>query len=139
MNTSYKLLKLNNGEDLVCRTEEILSLKDRENILIYDPMILTQIRMPYGGGIIESYTLSPWLALAENEFYELPVQYIMVFADVKDKLKANYIQYVESRKEIELKEDSDENEEPDPFLIEDHYDNDTLPSINTRRRKKYIN
>ena len=29
MNQSYKLLKLNTGDDIVCKTEENLSLKDK--------------------------------------------------------------------------------------------------------------
>jgi hypothetical protein len=95
MNQSYKLLKLNTGDDIVCKTEENLSLKDKETIFIQDPMVLNQLRTPFGAGVVESYTLSPWLALAEDEFYEIPVHYIILAVNIKETLKDNYIKYVQ--------------------------------------------
>ena len=71
MNQAYKLLKLNTGDDIVCKTEENLSLKDKESIFVQDPMVLNQIRVPYGSGVMESYTLSPWMAMTEDTFYEI--------------------------------------------------------------------
>ena len=136
MNQAYKLLKLNTGDDIVCKTEENLSLKDRQSIFIQDPMILNQIRMPYGSGIMESYTLSPWMAMADDDFYEIPVQYIVVAADIKENLKENYIKYVQDRKEAELiaEQSSDEpDEESDNSEIEkeNNYEN----SQSTIRRR----
>ena len=118
MNQTYKLLKLNNGEDIVCKTEENLSLKDKQSIFIQDPMVLNQVRTPFGIGVMESYTLSPWLALAEDEFYEIPVQYIIVAADIKENLKDNYIKYVQNRKEAELNAECEDEEESDNSEIE---------------------
>lgn len=140
MNTSYKLLKLNNGEDLVCKTEENLSLTDKQSIIIQDPMVLNQVRVPYGQGIVESYTLSPWMALCENEFYEIPVQYIIVAADIKETLKENYIKYVQDRKEADLiaettSTDSVENESDNSEIEnETNYEN----SQSTRRRRRLV-
>jgi len=119
MNQSYKLLKLNTGDDIVCKTEENLSLKDKESIFVQDPMVLNQIRVPYGSGIMESYTLSPWMAMTEDDFYEIPVRYIIVAADIKENLKDNYIKYVQNRKEAELIADaSPDDDESDNSEIE---------------------
>jgi len=136
MNQSYKLLKLNTGDDIVCKTEENLSLKDKESIFVQDPMVLDQIRVPYGSGIMESYTLSPWMAMTKDDFYEIPVRYIIVAADIKENLKDNYIKYVQNRKEAELiaEQSSDElDEESDNSEIEKetNYEN----SQNTTRRR----
>lgn len=141
MNYSYKLLKLNSGEDIVCKTEETLSLKDKQSIIIQDPMVLNQLRTPYGAGIVESYTLSPWLALSDDEFYEIPVQYIILAANVKETLKENYIKYVQDRKEAELLEsvstDDLEVEESDNQIEkEDKHEN--LSNTPSRRRGRLV-
>lgn len=127
MNQVYKLLKLNNGDDIVCKMEENLSLKDVETIFIQDPMVLNQLRTPFGSGVVESYTLSPWLALSDDEFYEIPVQYIILAANVKETLKENYIKYVQDRKEAELMEsvstNLDDEESTNQIENEDNYEN----------------
>ena len=141
MNQSYKLLKLNSGEDIVCKTEENLSLKDKETIFIQDPMVLNQIRTPFGPGVVESYTLSPWLALAEDEFYEIPVNYIILAANVKETLKDNYIKYVQDRKEAELNEkmtaeDLEVEESDNQIENEDNHEN--LRHTISRRRGRLV-
>jgi hypothetical protein len=141
MNQSYKLLKLNSGEDIVCKTEENLSLKDKETIFIQDPMVLNQLRTPFGAGVVESYTLSPWLALAEDEFYEIPVNYIILAANVKETLKDNYIKYVQERKEAELNErmtaeDLEVEESDNQIEKEDNHEN--LRNTISRRRGRLV-
>ena len=141
MNQAYKLLKLNNGEDIVCKTEENLSLKDKQSIFIQDPMVLNQVRTPFGIGVMESYTLSPWMALAEDEFYEIPVHYIILAANVKETLKENYIQYVQDRKEAELsqavtKDDFKIDESETSIENEDNHENPR--NTYSRRRGKIV-
>ena len=100
-------------------------------------MLLNQIRVPYGAGIMESYTLSPWLSLAEDEFYEIPVHYIILAANIKDTLKDNYIKYVQDRKESELeqieseKDDLEVEESETTIENETNYENSQI----TRRRR----
>lgn len=136
MNQSYKLLKLNTGDDIVCKTEENLSLKDKESIFVQDPMVLNQIRVPYGSGVMESYTLSPWMAMTEDTFYEIPVRYIIVAADIKENLKDNYIKYVQNRKEAELNSEEascDDNDESDNSEIEKDPNYENSQSTTKRR------
>jgi len=135
MNQSYKLLKLNTGDDIVCKTEENLSLKDKESIFVQDPMVLDQIRVPYGSGIMESYTLSPWMAMTEDTFYEIPVRYIIVAADIKENLKDNYIKYVQNRKEAELNAECEDKEESDNSEIEKDPNYENSQSTIKRRGK----
>ena len=127
MNQAYKLLKLNTGDDIVCKTEENLSLKDKDSIFVQYPMILNQIRVPYGSGIMESYTLSPWMSLAEGDFYEIPAHYIVVAADIKETLKDSYIKYVHDRKEADLiaetSEDTEEESDNSEIEKETNYEN----------------
>ena len=137
MNQTYKLLKLNSGEDIVCKTEENLSLTDKQSIFIQDPMVLNQVRTQFGAGVMESYTLSPWLALSDDEFYEIPVHYIILAANVKETLKDNYIKYVQDRKEAELNErmtveDLEVEESDNQIEKEDNHEN----SSNTPRIRR---
>ena len=138
MNQAYKLLKLNTGDDIVCKTEENLSLTDKESIFVQDPMVLNQIRVPYGSGIMESYTLSPWMAMTEDDFYEIPVRYIIVAADIKENLKDNYIKYVQNRKEAELSAEEalcdDEESDNSEIEKETNYEN----SQNTTKRRRRL-
>jgi hypothetical protein len=136
MNTSYKILKLNTGDDLVCKMEEDFNLKEKQSIFVRDPMVLNQLRSPYGAGIIESYTLSPWMALSSDEFYEIPVQYIVVVADIKEALKENYIKYVKDRKEADALEES-MPDEPEDTNLENEDSNEKIEQtiISSRRRK----
>ena len=98
-NPNVKLLKLTSGEDIVCKTfDECKDLKGR-NISITDPVVLNQIRMPRGDMIVESYILSPWVALANTEIFEISTDHIIVAADTKETLKDNYIKFIDSRSE----------------------------------------
>ena len=106
-NPNVKILKLTSGEDIVCKTfDECKDLKDR-NILILDPVILNQIRVPRGDMIVESYILSPWSALSAANVFEISTSHIIVATDIKETLKDNYITFVDAKHEVEDSEDED--------------------------------
>ena len=84
---NVKILKLTSGEDIICKTfDECKDLKGR-NISITDPVVLNQIRMPRGDMIVESYILSPWVALGNTESFEISTDHIIVAVDTKETLK----------------------------------------------------
>jgi Ran GTPase-activating protein (RanGAP) involved in mRNA processing and transport len=138
MNTSYKLLKLNTGDDLICKMEEDLNIKEKQSIFVQDPMVLNQLRSPFSGGIIESYTLSPWMALSSDEFYEIPVQYIVVVADIKEALKENYIKYVQDRKEAEATENMTVEEIESTYSENEDNNEKSEQTISSGRRRKHV-
>jgi len=106
-NPNVKILKLTSGEDIVCKTfDECKDLKDR-NILISDPVILNQIRVPRGDMIVESYILSPWSALSAANVFEISTSHIIVATDIKETLKDNYITFVDATHDIEDSEDEE--------------------------------
>jgi hypothetical protein len=76
-----------------------------------------------------------------NEFYEIPVQYIILAANVKETLKDNYIKYVQDRKEAELHEtmtadDLEVEESENQIEKEDNHEN--LRNTISRRRGKLV-
>lgn len=106
-NPNVKILKLTSGEDIVCKTfDECKDLKDR-NILISDPVILNQIRVPRGDMIVESYILSPWSALSVANVFEISTSHIIVATDIKETLKDNYITFVDATHDIEDSKDTE--------------------------------
>ena len=106
-NPNVKILKLTSGEDIVCKTfDECKDLKDR-NILISDPVILNQIRVPRGDMIVESYILSPWSALSAANVFEISTSHIIVATDIKETLKDNYITFVDATHDIEDSKDTE--------------------------------
>lgn len=139
---NVKILKLTSGEDIVCKTyDECIDLKGR-NISITDPVVLHQIRMPKGDMIVESYILSPWVALADTEIFEISTDHIIVAVDTKETLKDNYIKFIDSRSvpEISEVEEKDLNTEQiqeivDRFintLEEEQNDSNQTPKRNRR-------
>ena len=101
---NVKILKLTSGEDIICKTfDECKDLKGR-NISITDPVVLNQIRMPRGDMIVESYILSPWVALGTTESFEISTDHIIVAVDTKETLKDNYIKFIDSRSVPEISE-----------------------------------
>ena len=101
---NVKILKLTSGEDIICKTiDECKDLKGR-NISITDPVVLNQIRMPRGDMIVESYILSPWVALGTTESFEISTDHIIVAVDTKETLKDNYIKFIDSRAIPEISE-----------------------------------
>jgi len=106
-NPNVKILKLTSGEDIVCKTfDECKDLKDR-NILISDPVILNQIRVPRGDMIVESYILSPWSALSAANVFEISTSHIIVATDIKETLRSNYITFVDATHDMEDSEDEE--------------------------------
>ena len=134
---NVKILKLTSGEDIICKTfDECKDLKGR-NISIIDPVVLNQIRMPRGDMIVESYILSPWVALGNTESFEISTDHIIVAVDTKETLKDNYIKFIDSRTDPEISEveekdlDTEQIQEiVDKFintLEEDHNENKEPP------------
>ena len=134
---SFKVLKLISGEDIVCKTDEVINLKENFSIFIKDPLVLNQIRTRLTDAVMESYTLAPWFALAEEEFYEIPIRNIISYANVNDELKENYIKYLTARKEAEENAIDIDDEARDLILEENDDEKHDNGNSRSRRRKTF--
>lgn len=133
----FKILKLISGEDIVCKTDELINLKEHFSIFITDPLVLNQIRTRIQDAVMESYTLAPWFALAKEEFYEIPVRNILSYANVNDELKENYITYLAARKEAEENAIDVTDEVRDSILEENDDEKHDHGNNRSRRRKTF--
>ena len=113
----YKMLKLVNGDTIICRTDDsCINLYDRPFINIIEPIMLNLLRIPRENSIVESYILIPWLSFAENDILEIPTSQILVASTPKKELISNYIEYTMNRGKDDSslsEEDLDEDETED--------------------------
>lgn len=94
-NLSYKLIKLNNGEDIICTMDtDISKLKQNDKLYVIDPVLVIRMRYPKGMSMIEGYVFQPWVSYASQSVFEIPAWSIITFADLEEKIKNTYIRYI---------------------------------------------
>jgi len=100
-NFHYKLLKLSNGESIVCATDDdCQNLRSKTSIHICDPVLVTPFRMPRGMSIAETYIMTPWISISDEKVFEVPTEQIIVAVDIKDNFRENYINFIDSKDEV---------------------------------------
>ena len=114
MNTigsNFKLVKLINGEDLICTIEE----KDNsEHIQLVYPLKMQVIPRMSPNGKEESLNLTPWIhPYTETHSFKIPSSSIMLITDVSPGL-SRYYEYV--LKKIDQENDIDNDEIYDEIL-----------------------
>ena len=107
----FKLIKLINGEDLICTIEEE---KGADHIQVIYPLKMQVIPRMSNNGIEESLNLSPWIyPYTETQSFQIPASSIMLIADVSPGL-SRYYEYV--LKKIDQKDDINNDEIHDEIL-----------------------
>ena len=109
--TELKLLKLVSGDNIVCLLED--NNLEKQFITVKDPVLLNQVRIPRGQVIVESYILSPWASLSDQEEFIIAAQHIITVTGVRESLKENYKTFMESRKNYLSSDAVDDIEELD--------------------------
>ena len=108
---NFKLIKLINGEDLICSIEEE---KDAKHIQVVYPLKMQVIPRMSNNGIEESLNLSPWIhPYTETRSFKIPSTSIMLITDVSPGL-SRYYEYV--LKKIDQEDDIDNDEIHDEIL-----------------------
>ena len=98
----YKLLKLSNGENIVCTTDDNCeNLKSKVSVYICDPVLVTPVRIPKGINIVETYIMTPWISISEEKIFEIPTDQIIVAANVKKYFIENYKSFIDSKDDLE--------------------------------------
>ena len=90
-----KFLKLTSGENLIVSTEdECDDLVDKKYIEFTEPVEIHSMKMPYAGGVIESYIMRPWLNLSTKEILKLPAHNVVIATNVLEKAETQYKQFI---------------------------------------------
>lgn len=99
-NLYYRYVKLTTGDCLVCKTEdEYKNVHDLKTIKLIDPVVLTPFRLPKEEVMIESYIMYPWFSFSEDSEYTISTQQVVFCVSIKEKLKDNYLAFLDQRKE----------------------------------------
>lgn len=125
-----KFLKLTSGENLIVTTaDECTELLDKKYIEVTEPVEIQSMKMPYAGGVVESYIMQPWLKMSAKEVLKIPAQSILIATNLMEKAEVQYKQFILEYEEVTVTSEDefeDEYDEPDDELEEDDdYDSRT--------------
>jgi len=90
-----KFIKLTSGENLIVSTEdECVDLTDNKYIEVSEPVEIHSMKMPYAGGVIESYIMQPWLKMSAKEVLRIPARNVIIATNVLEKTESQYKQFI---------------------------------------------
>jgi hypothetical protein len=91
-----KFLKLTNGENIIVSTDDdCKTFINKEFIDIVDPVLISSFRFPKGNMVVESFVMQPWIKMAKKDVMRLPVNNIVVAADVQEMAASQYKTFVD--------------------------------------------
>lgn len=103
-----KFLKLTSGENLIVSTEDdCVELVDKKYVEISEPVEIHSMKMPYAGGIIESYVMQPWLKMSAKEILRIPAHNILIATNVMEKAETQYKQFILEYDQVTLATDEE--------------------------------
>ena len=106
-----KFIKLTSGENLIVSTEDMCDkLDEKKYIEVSEPVVIHSMRMPYGGGFVESYIMQPWLKMSSKEVLRLPVRNILIATNLLEKAEFQYKQFIVEYESSELATEEDIDE-----------------------------
>jgi hypothetical protein len=114
--TEYKLIKLVNGEDIICMVES----DDSKNYKILWPLKLQVMPKVTKKGILESLNLSTWIqSYTEERVFDLPVRSVVMTIEPSPGL-SRYYEYVVRK--LMREEDEEYSDWSDEINEDDIYD-----------------
>ena len=98
-----KFLKLTSGENLIVSTEdECMDLADKKYIEVSEPVEIHSMKMPYAGGVIESYVMQPWLKMSAKEVLRIPARNVVIVTNVLERAESQYKQFIIEYDSLEM-------------------------------------
>ena len=105
-NVSYTIVKLTNGEDIICELEE----KSKNVYEIQNPLQIITTRDVQNGGVQEGLSLGRWChPFTDKTYFSIPVDAVVTTAKASPGL-SKYYEYILKRTEQRYLEDY--NREP---------------------------
>ena len=129
-NTAYKIVKLTNGENLIC---EINDDVDNGEYKINFPLKMEVRSMQTKEGVVDSVNLSRWIGpYTEQSFFSIKRDHVLVIANASEGLGRYYEHMIREIKQLDtpekraLLEDIDDEEIYDELLSELETESDTI-------------
>ena len=134
-----KFLKLASGENLIVSTEdECMDLADKKYIEVTEPVEIHSMKMPYAGGIIESYIMQPWLKMSAKEVLRIPAHNVVIATNVLEKAETQYKQFIIEYENLAIATEEDieqalsGDDDSSEIEISEEEDNDSWSSSGER-------
>ena len=129
-NTTYKIVKLTNGENLIC---EINDDSDNGEYTINFPLKMEVRSMQTKEGVVDSLNLSRWIGpYTEQSFFSIKRDHVLVIANASVGLSRYYehmmreIKQLDSPEKRSILDDIDDEDIYDELLLELEAENDTV-------------
>ena len=115
--TSYKVIKLTNGEEIVCQLGDDI---DNGEYKINFPLKMKVYSMPTKEGVVDSLNLVRWIGpYTEQSFFSIKRDHVLLVADASEGLSRYYEHII---KEIKQLDTSKKRSSLDDINDEDIYD-----------------
>ncbi len=130
MNTIYKVVKLTNGENLICQINDgIINGEYKLN----SPLKMEVRSMVTKEGVVDSLNLSRWIGpYTEQSFFSIKRDHVLVIANASVGLSRYYehmmreIKQLDSPEKRSILDDMDDEDVYDELLSEIETENDTI-------------
>ena len=135
MNTNYKVVKLINGDNIICEAVEHID----ETYIIKTPLRMEVVQDITSHGPVEALHLSAWISpFTENNYFEIKETHVIVITDASIGLTAYYKNIIQRRSNIQLSNDFSESDEgpSDEEMFEEDYD-EVLKGLVNKNKSKY--
>ena len=129
MNTDYKIVKLTNGENLICEVNDYDDVEYKINF----PLKMEVRSMQTKEGVVDSLNLSRWIGpYTELSFFSIKRDHVLVIANASVGLSRYYehmmreIKQLDSPEKRSILDDIDDEDIYDELLLELEAENDTV-------------
>ena len=129
MNTDYKIVKLTNGENLICEVNDYDDVEYKINF----PLKMEVRSMQTKEGMVDSLNLSRWIGpYTEQSFFSIKRDHVLVIANASEGLGRYYEHMIREIKQLDtpekraLLEDIDDEEIYDELLSELETESDPI-------------
>ena len=130
IDTSYKIVKLTNGEELICEINDVV---DNGEYKINFPLKMEVRTTVTKEGVVDSLNLSRWIGpYTEQSFFSIKTAHVLVIANVSEGLSRYYEHMMKEIKKLDDPEkrssldDVDDEDVYDELLEELETDNNTI-------------
>ena len=130
IDTSYKIVKLTNGEELICEINDVV---DNGEYKINFPLKMEVRTTVTKEGVVDSLNLSRWIGpYTEQSFFSIKTAHVLVIANASEGLSRYYehmmkeIKQLDAPKKRSILDDVDDEDVYDELLSELDTENDTI-------------
>ena len=130
ISTSYKIVKLTNGEELICEINDVV---DNGEYKINFPLKMEVRSSMTKEGVVDSLNLSRWIGpYTEQSFFSIKTAHVLVIANASVGLSRYYEHMMKEIKQLDAPEkraildDVDDEDVYNELLSELETENDTI-------------